>query len=129
MLSHLFLRNSRQYSHSVRGRFSNRRAALLSKGNVKSYPPKGYVSRRGRISWMSADRVRMNRVPGGPTGRSMEPRPICRCAPELLPAYIPARYSRRIPLAAGLTISSAGFNLPMRGGARPFYCIHVRYDK
>jgi len=99
----------------------------FSKGNVKSYLPQDEESR----SCMSAD-VRMNRVPGGPTGRSMEPRPICRCAPDLLPAYIPARYSRRIALAAGLTTSSVGFDLPTRGKARPgkaYSTVYARYDK
>lgn len=127
MSSRSHRRHSLQYSHS--GRFPNVaarcfRTSRLSKGNVKSYPPRDEESR----SWMSADRARMNRVPGGPTGRSMEPRPICRCAPELLLARIfPYVTPQRIPAyptcAAGLTISSVGFNLPMRGGARPFCCI------
>lgn len=63
---------------------------------------------------------RMNRVPGGPTLRSMEPRPICRCARATSRACTAAHYFR--PCCGvfrshdqARAISFAGINLPDSG--------------
>lgn len=63
---------------------------------------------------------RMNRVPGGPTWRSMEPRPICRCARATSRACTAAHYFR--PCCGvfrshdqARAISFAGINLPDSG--------------